>query len=1427
MTKKGFFVIQELTIFLIFTLLFSTAAKPASAFYDADLISTNPSVAFVEKSGIITFLPESYENPVKRYVVFGSGPISDVRSIAHNLIYDTSSNNGFFSVGVFSQNDILNLKLKGYTVIEDFPLEFDSLNQFNTNVIVQEGSRIGKILGTEDVYQKYGYTGKGITIGIVDTGTDFSNSDVRDSVARDKNNAPVMIDADGQGLVLTNATFIANINDKGIIKNYTTTIPKNITSNIYVNSKGVFLNLNKNGNGTDIQVFNSMYPKGGSGPVLTGTTSSDYKIGKNSKSFIISKSGIYHFGVIYENVLQGQSSRLQLVPVLVVDSKIAGLYDTIIPDMSDSWKDFTRFDLSLGSAPQYDYDFTDETPITLGNGKEFLVYDSNNDGKLDYSAGTVGARVLDVYGVIGKSSIIDKKIGATNGTLLTPIDTKGNYFGVMYDFQGHGTSTAASIASKGIEKYDIYGNTTKYSLRGVAPGAKIVPIKALWFGDAVYGWLWAAGFNQEKNAWVFDGKPRVDILSNSWGISTFPILQSVPGLDIQSLLLSALEVPGSLDKNYPGILVVSSAGNAGHGYGTLGTPDAAPYALTIGAVTNNVYIGSSSFKNQPRFGNSTYFSGEIAGFSSRGPSLVGDPKPDLMGIGEYSFTPTSVTKYNKNATDPFVLFGGTSLAAPLVAGSAAVLMESLKQKGEQYDTFKIENILMSTATDLKNDPFTQGSGLVNVTNAVNFVKGKDDMFIVYNNASYSNIKKIVDVPIKALNSSSMGLERFQLNNNSFPQTSWFGGRLLPGDRTSATFTIENPTNKTLEIKITPQVLELIKKSQYDDTTTVNLQDSLLNKPGVYRPNYIPLENVKDHFDLLSFFKKSRPIPNDASLMILDLNFPFSDFLNASSKMYADDIKISSLYLYDWNDKNKDGKPDYTELSMVNRGGSWGTVQQLQVSDPNLKIKHIPLVGVYPVPTRFSYWQGDTKKNSTSMDYTITASYYKKQNWSDIWVNSDDIQVAPYSSTQVVATLIVPSDSMPGVHQGFLSFKDSLHEVNVPVSFGVLKKLQPKDLPTVIQGTQNGDVLYGNGYIGGAFDMANRYNAGDWRQYYFDVQDRTINAASLNISWENKDTNLSVFVVDPQGRIVQTNVPAGILGQFQGWPTGDWLGTSSPFSEGGGFYPIKNKDATSTILYAPINQTGTYSILMHSTLFGGQSVAEPLTVTAKFSTILPDENGPKIQFGIPDFINSTFKIKPKIIGEDIDSIRYYLDGIGPQKFNETIFSIISQQLTEGTHTIRLVVTDTVGHTISKEALFTIDNTAPEIIFKSLTNGSTISNISTIDLQINEQNLLDHGGITVILPHQKILDKSSVPFDTRTLENGKYDITVLAIDKAGNEASQTIVVNIDNNAISKMFSPERKESSNEIYYTLTEIIIGIAAAIVIIIITFKKFKISKRS
>ncbi len=69
--------------------------------------------------------------------------------------------------------------------------------------------------------------------------------------------------------------------------------------------------------------------------------------------------------------------------------------------------------------------------------------------------------------------------------------------------------------------------------------------------------------------------------------------------------------------------------------------------------------------------------------------------------------------------------------------------------------------------------------------------------------------------------------------------------------------------------------------------------------------------------------------------------------------------------------------------------------------------------------------------------------------------------------------------------------------------------------------------------------------------------------------------------------------------------------------------MKNKDNTSTVIYVPINQTGTYSILAHSTLFGGNSTTEPITLAAKFSTISAD-----VQYELNE-LNQT-KIQPELI-----------------------------------------------------------------------------------------------------------------------------------------------------------------------------------------------------
>ena len=102
---------------------------------------------------------------------------------------------------------------------------------------------------------------------------------------------------------------------------------------------------------------------------------------------------------------------------------------------------------------------------------------------------------------------------------------------------------------------------------------------------------------------------------------------------------------------------------------------------------------------------------------------------------------------------------------------------------------------MSTADDIKNDSMTQGTGLVNALNAVRAVYGHGGKFIVHNDATFSNIKEVIDTSLHSFNSSSIGIDKFGISDNTYPMTSWFGGRLHPGENTTTEFTIENPTNK--------------------------------------------------------------------------------------------------------------------------------------------------------------------------------------------------------------------------------------------------------------------------------------------------------------------------------------------------------------------------------------------------------------------------------------------------------------------------------------------------------------------------------------------------------------------------------------------------------------------------------------------------------
>ena len=322
-------------LLLIFPLLYDASAFSVDSFTLPD--SSNVENSLIYDSNIIDVDSNFFvENNFKRYLIFGSD-LLPTNILENNSIHGIRSDHGFFYISILPEKTASNLITQGYNVIEDSKLDFHGTNQ-----IIPDVSRIGDITGSTVAKEKYNASGSDIVIAVVDTGVDFSNPDIQHSLARDEFNRPLMLDPDGQGIILTNATFHANISQYDTIRNYTKSLLDNVTSSVYLTRDGVFLDIFQKGDGTIIQVYNSLFPQFGNSVIFNGTLSNDMKIGNSPTDFIKSKSGMYHLGVMYQGGLFG---KIQVVPVLVVDSITSGIYDTIIPDLSTSWQDYIKDDL--------------------------------------------------------------------------------------------------------------------------------------------------------------------------------------------------------------------------------------------------------------------------------------------------------------------------------------------------------------------------------------------------------------------------------------------------------------------------------------------------------------------------------------------------------------------------------------------------------------------------------------------------------------------------------------------------------------------------------------------------------------------------------------------------------------------------------------------------------------------------------------------------------------------------------------------------------------------------------------------------------------------------------------------------------------------------------------------------------------------------
>ena len=328
---------------------------------------------------------------------------------------------------------------------------------------------------------------------------------------------------------------------------------------------------------------------------------------------------------------------------------------------------------------------------------------------------TVGGRLLNSLGLKGNGigiAVIDSGI-ATFHDDLTNTTSKQYPYGnqrvskfvdfvngrtTPYDDNGHGSHVAGTIAGNG---YDSKGDKA-----GIAPAASLVSLKVLdQNGQGTVSRIIAALNWVAANATTYN----IKVVNLSVGAGIYESYWTDP------LTLAAKAVT---DK---GITVVGAAGNMGKNvagqlqWGGITAPSNAPWVLTVGATST--------------MGTDTLSDDQMAGYSSSGPTHIDfGAKPDLVapGTGTMSLAvPGSLLYMTKAAllvdgkrllgSKPYLSLSGTSMAAPVVTGTIALMLEA----NPKLTPNLIKAILQYTAHRAPGySPLRQGAGFLDSVGSV-------------------------------------------------------------------------------------------------------------------------------------------------------------------------------------------------------------------------------------------------------------------------------------------------------------------------------------------------------------------------------------------------------------------------------------------------------------------------------------------------------------------------------------------------------------------------------------------------------------------------------------------------------------------------------------------------------------------------------------
>ena len=261
---------------------------------------------------------------------------------------------------------------------------------------------------------------------------------------------------------------------------------------------------------------------------------------------------------------------------------------------------------------------------------------------------------------------------------------------------GHGTHIALTVLGDG---------TNDSSVKGVAPGAQLVMYALEHDPTGVFGRLGSI-YDMLKDAETATARVAV----NAWGINGNYGQYTADARSVDLFM-----------NDYPEMIPFFSVGDrGGQGASQVTSPGTAKNVISIGASTTGA--GGSAAE------------GDVASFSSEGPTLDGRIKPDLVapGVNICSGRPeessivsgTSCgTGFHSNGAPLYMTLSGTSQATAVASGVGALVREYLR---EQQSIFTpsgslVKAVLINGATDLGTQDIpneNEGWGQINLEQSI-------------------------------------------------------------------------------------------------------------------------------------------------------------------------------------------------------------------------------------------------------------------------------------------------------------------------------------------------------------------------------------------------------------------------------------------------------------------------------------------------------------------------------------------------------------------------------------------------------------------------------------------------------------------------------------------------------------------------------------